>query len=67
MLEFKCEDDIKNSIDIDNTNPIVLEHLADVYIKKNNVNSALKYYKIALKNDPGNDETKIKIKKYEEN
>ena len=62
-----AENFIKDSIAIDNTNAVVLEHLADVYIKKNNVNDALIYYKLALKNDPNNVETKLKIKKYEKN
>ena len=62
-----AENYIKDSINIDNTNAIVLEHLAEVYVKKNNVYNALKYFKLALKNDPDNDETKLKIKKYEKN
>ena len=57
----------KDIIDIDATNSIVLDHLADVYVKKNNINYALKYYKLALLNDPENSQTKLKIKKYEKN
>ena len=62
-----AENYIKDSIKIDDKNPIVLEHLADVYIKKNSINNAIKYYKLALKNDPNNFETQLKIKKYEKN
>ena len=62
-----AENYIRDSIAIDNSNAIVLEHLADIYIKKNNIENAIKYYKLALINDPDNFETKLKLKKYEKN
>ena len=62
---MNAENFIKNSIEIDKNNAVVLEHLAEIYIKKNEINIALKYFRLALKNDPNNYQTKTKILKYE--
>ncbi|SVC63571.1 uncharacterized protein METZ01_LOCUS316425, partial [marine metagenome] len=54
-------DYIKQSIEIENDNAIVLEHLGDVYKSNNNISSAKTYWKKAFNINPGNEELEKKL------
>ena len=54
-------DYIKQSIEIENDNAIVLEHLGDVYKSNNNISNAKIYWKKAFNIDPGNEELEKKL------
>ena len=54
-------DYIKQSIEIENDNAIVLEHLGDVYKANNNISGAKIYWKKAFNIDPGNEELEKKL------
>ena len=54
-------DYIKQSIEIENDNAIVLEHLGDVYKSNNNISSAKIYWKKAFIINPGNEDLEKKL------
>jgi tetratricopeptide (TPR) repeat protein len=54
-------DYIKQSIEIENDNAIVLEHLGDVYKANNNISGAKTYWKKAFNINPGNEELEKKL------
>lgn len=52
---------IQDSVDIENTNAVVLEHLGDVLTSDNRVSEAEDYYKKALELDENNERLKAKV------
>ena len=54
---------IKKAVDAGDANPVVLEHLGDVYAKLNQMDDAKKYWSMALEKDQNNSSLKEKIAK----
>jgi len=52
---------INNSVEIENSNAIVLEHLGDVFLASGKSTEAREYYRKAFEINPGNELLKTKV------
>ncbi|HIE35952.1 MAG TPA: tetratricopeptide repeat protein [Candidatus Omnitrophica bacterium] len=60
----KAEEFLKKAIGF-LKDPVIYEHLGDLYIKMDNIEEAIRYYKEGVDNFPDNKNLKEKLKKYE--
>jgi tetratricopeptide (TPR) repeat protein len=62
----KAIEHLTRAVELSGEDPVVSEHLGDVYKAKNDVENAARYWKLALEKDPTNTELQAKIEQLKE-